>query len=134
MSDISCRFKVARGPIKWLLYRLKVAGITMPWRTIYIIEDYFRSITLRHHELVHIEQLDRMGAIRWFAVICYQFFYPGYPNGELEMEARKRERMQSDYLRKVALLSLTSDAVTPDGNVDKSSDKRDKFTASCDNA
>ena len=44
---------------------------------------------LRKHEVAHWEQAQRMGVLRWYVTLLWQYARYGYRNAPLEIEARK---------------------------------------------
>ena len=57
------KFVKAYGPFKWFLETYGYSGITMPWRSIYVLSPYLQDKKLRRHELVHIAQMRRDGTL-----------------------------------------------------------------------
>lgn len=64
-----------------------MAGITMPWRTIYLLDEFKDKQDLIEHERVHCAQIILDGPV-WFSIrylwwlACY-----GYWNNPYEVEA-----------------------------------------------
>lgn len=85
------KFIIARGFWRWLLNSLGIIGITMPWRRIYILEEYRFNSSLRRHELVHIEQIDREGPVMFTIKYLYWHFRYGYRANPFEREAYAKE-------------------------------------------
>lgn len=81
------RLKQARGPWKWFLTRLGLAGIVMPWRTIYYLPPWHKSPEFIRHELVHIRQIDRDGPVVFAVKYLYWLARYGYANNPYEVEA-----------------------------------------------
>ena len=80
-------FKIAKGPWLWLLDTLDLIAIVMPWRTVYCKADWFHDPTMRTHEMVHIAQIERHGAV-WFSLLyLYYLARYGYRQNPLEIEA-----------------------------------------------
>ena len=68
-------------------------ALTMPWRTVYYDATVRRDqpilwMEVRLHEDVHIEQIDRMGGIKFAVIYLCQLARYGYWNAPLEIEAR----------------------------------------------
>jgi len=84
------RFVIAYGPWRWFLKSQGYRGITMPWRSIYVLEEHFSSSELRYHELIHIEQLERDGTLRFCALYLYYLIRYGYWRNPYEIEAYDR--------------------------------------------
>ena len=80
----------ARGFWKFLLRRLHVAAIVMPWRTIYIAKPYLNHQGLIAHELVHIEQIERDGPIKFSIKYLWWLARFGYWNHPYEVEAYEK--------------------------------------------
>ena len=67
-------------------------GITFQYG-IYIKKGFIKKRSLIVHELVHTMQYERVGGIENFLKqYLLECLTSGYPNGELEQEARKIER------------------------------------------
>lgn len=78
----------------WVLDRFDFAGITMPWRVVYIHPDYMEAEWLARHERQHIKQIDRMGAWKWSFLIVWCYLRYGYRYSPLEIEARDAETIE----------------------------------------
>lgn len=80
------------GPLsRRLLNAFGWAAIVSPWRTIYILEGHEHDPVLRHHELIHIEQMARDGqALFWIKLVWYLIRY-GYEKSPYEVEAYARQ-------------------------------------------
>ena len=72
-----------------ILRLLGLHGLVMPWGTGYILAEH-DSETLRAHEQTHLDQLARMGAMRFAAVYLWQLARDGYYWHPMEIEARVR--------------------------------------------
>ena len=87
---IKPRFITLSYPFDKLFRRLGIAALTMPWGHIYIHPDGVNLPKLRRHELVHIAQIRRDGALRftltylYWLVIKREYWYMPY-----EIEARR---------------------------------------------
>lgn len=75
---------------RFVLARLNAAAITMPWRTVYIAPGH-DSETLRRHEQVHIDQIDRHGPVRFSVLYIWFLIRFGYWRHPFEIEAYKSE-------------------------------------------
>lgn len=87
----------ARGLVRWYLRRTGFWAITLPlWRpTIYVLAEHMDDADLIAHELVHVEQIERMGRVRFLATyLWYQVRY-GYALNPLEQEARQKTAVKS---------------------------------------
>lgn len=87
----SPRFVAANRIETWLLRSLGFAAICWPWKRIAILPEWLDHQTLRKHELIHCEQIDRHGPV-WFSVlaISYLLWY-GYKRSPFEIEAYRRQ-------------------------------------------
>lgn len=83
-------FHPARGPILWWLRAAGVAGITMPWGRAYLIPARLHDQALRAHEAIHLEQLDRLGPVRFVVRYLWLLARHGYERHPMEIEARER--------------------------------------------
>lgn len=81
------RFVVAYGPWRLFLERAGYRAITMPWRSIYVLSGHWDNGELRRHELVHIAQIERLGAVRFSVVYLFYLARYGYRDNPLEKEA-----------------------------------------------
>lgn len=84
------KIKEAKHIFKWFLETFGYAGITMPWKTIHIRKDRMHDQRLIKHEMVHIDQIIRMGAIKFTVVYLWNNIRYGYRNNPLEIEAREK--------------------------------------------
>jgi hypothetical protein len=87
---MNAEFEVAGWFWTKVLNLFGFAAITTPWRTIYILPEWFDHEGLRHHELVHIEQIDRDGPLKFWPKIVYDYFRHGHYSSPYEIEARER--------------------------------------------
>lgn len=70
---------------------LGAVAITMPWRRVYMLPGDFDDITVRRHELVHIGQIERDGAVLFCVKYPWWLLRFGYRNTPYEIEAYDRE-------------------------------------------
>ena len=82
------KFVMAGRLIGWTLRSLGFAAVVSPWRSIYMVPEYFHHDGLRDHELVHIMQMDRDGWRFWPRYI-WQIIKFGYERSPYEVEARR---------------------------------------------
>lgn len=83
---------VAAGPFwRWFLTRYHLAGIVMPWRTIYFLPPWNKCPEFIRHELVHIDQINRDGPIKFSLKYLYWLARYGYRANPYEIEAYGRE-------------------------------------------
>ena len=66
------------------------AGITMPWRTVYLRSDFFHDQWTRMHESIHIEQIERDGAFVFSVKYLWWWARLGYWAIPYEIEAYTR--------------------------------------------
>jgi hypothetical protein len=90
IAGLKAKFVTAYGPWRWLLNSLGCAAITMPWKRIYILSEHQFNESLRRHELVHIEQIDREGAIRFSVKYLWWLLIRGYWENPFEIEAYQK--------------------------------------------
>jgi hypothetical protein len=67
------------------------AAITMPWRRVYVLEVHWNDERLRRHEAVHLEQIERDGAIKFSIQYIWWCLRYGYRLNPYEVEAFKRD-------------------------------------------
>ena len=89
--------KPAPRPILWFLKASNSLAITMPWKTVYCRPGEQGNLPLAAHEAVHVEQIERDGAIKWTIKILYYLMRYGYKSdlNPYENEARKAEKWTS---------------------------------------
>jgi hypothetical protein len=84
------RFVKAYWPWDWILRRGGWAAIPMPWRTVYCRPDVIDDQIMRAHEMVHFEQMERLGTV-WFCIkYVWLSLRLGYHRNPLEIEAWTR--------------------------------------------
>lgn len=74
-----------------MLLAIGARAITMPWRSIYVLAHHWSDARLRRHELIHIEQIGRDGAVRFTLVYLWWLVRYGYWKNPYEVEAYARE-------------------------------------------
>lgn len=62
----------------------------MPWRTVYLRSDFFDNPWTRMHESVHIEQIEREGAVVFSVKYLWWWARLGYWQIPYEIEAYTR--------------------------------------------
>ena len=84
----------ACGLVRWYLRRTGFWAITLPLRTptIYMLAEHRNNSALLAHELVHVEQIRRMGRVRFALMYLWYQVRHGYQNNPLEVEARNRSQ------------------------------------------
>lgn len=76
-------------PIRWWLRATGYRGITMPWRRAYYW-PWPPADGLIAHEEVHLDQLRRLGPVRFVARYLWLLIRHGYEAHPMEIEARER--------------------------------------------
>jgi hypothetical protein len=85
------RFIVAYWPISWFLRRNQFWAIPNPFtRTVYCLPQHIDDPVMRGHEMVHFEQMDREGTIRFCVKYLWFAWRYGYHDNPLEKEAYAR--------------------------------------------
>jgi hypothetical protein len=87
MGPVRHKFVKAYWPWTTLLNTIGCVGIVMPWKSIYYLDNWNKSPEFRRHELVHIAQIERLGAWRFSVLYLYYLARYGYRNNPLEIEA-----------------------------------------------
>ncbi len=85
------KFVPAYGLWRWFLKGAGYRAITMPWRSIYVLREYIEVEELRRHELVHIEQIERDGAVKFSILFLLYLVRYGYRSNPYEQEAYRRQ-------------------------------------------
>jgi hypothetical protein len=73
--------------IRWWLRATGFSAITMPWRVAYY-RDWPPDRGLVAHEEVHLEQIERYGALGFTARYLWLLMRHGYEAHPMEIEAR----------------------------------------------
>ena len=84
------KITTARHVVRWFLRRTGYGAVTMPWQTVYVLPERVKDSGLIRHELVHVEQIKRLGAWRWTWQYLWGLLRHGYENNPLEVEAREK--------------------------------------------
>ena len=79
----------AAGVIALFLRLTGAWAVTMPWKTVYCLPQYQNNADLWAHEMVHIKQIERDGAVLWTLKVFWYLLRYGYKNSPYEIEARK---------------------------------------------
>lgn len=82
--------KTAPLLIQWFLRASNAWAVTMPWKTVYCVPGQEHNDRLAAHEAVHVEQIQRDGAVRWTVKIFYYLIRYGYKKSPYEVEARTK--------------------------------------------
>jgi hypothetical protein len=94
MKYSNVEHKIANGVIKKYMQYKGFKGWTSFWNTIYYIDrSSLLNPYLRKHELKHIEQINRLGRLRFFVEYLWQNIKYGYDNNKFEIEAREAEKV-----------------------------------------
>ena len=84
------KIETARHVVRWLLRRFGYGAVTMPWQTVYVLPERIEDSGLIRHELIHVEQIQRLGAWRWTWQYLWGLLRYGYRDNPLEAEAREK--------------------------------------------
>ena len=84
------KIETARHVVRWFLRRTGYGAITAPWQTVYVLPERVRDAGLIRHEMVHVEQIKRLGAWRWTWQYLTGLLRHGYRDNPLEAEAREK--------------------------------------------
>ena len=79
--------KPAKGLVLWYMNQMKFDGWTSFWDTIYIRESQMNNYPLRVHELTHLNQIKRLGRVRFACMYMYYQWKYGYWKNPSEVEA-----------------------------------------------
>jgi hypothetical protein len=116
-ASVVTNAKAANAGVVWvraaglrlrLLDVLRADGLTLPWRAVYLRPSRFEDADLRAHELVHIEQIARDGALFFSVRYVWWLVRYGYAANPYEIEAYDRvpgwpgRRARLDRARKSA--------------------------------
>ena len=88
-------FRIARGLTRALMIRWGLVGLAMPWGRAYLLEEYSRSTGLRRHELVHLRQIQRDGALLFTLRYLWWLARYGYWKNPYEIEAYSVARLEA---------------------------------------
>lgn len=72
----------------WFLKTTKYSAITMPWSTVYILPEQLSNKGLLAHEKVHLDQIAKVGPLKFTILYLWYNLKYGYWNNPLEIEAR----------------------------------------------
>lgn len=87
---MTVKIQTARHVVRRFLRRTGYGAITMPWQTVYVLPERIRDAGLIRHELVHVEQIQRLGPWKWAALYVWHLVRHGYTDSPLEVEAREK--------------------------------------------
>ena len=80
----------AHPMVAWYLKRTGFRAITLPWKTVHMLDDPHLNPGLLQHEAIHVEQIERLGAFRFTVFYLWYLLRHGYWDNPLEIEARDR--------------------------------------------
>lgn len=81
------QFQIA-GPVwRWVLRRLGLLALVMPWGRVYVLPDEMINGELIAHECVHLDQIERLGPWRFSVLYVFWLIKYGYRANPLEVEA-----------------------------------------------
>ncbi len=80
-------FRLARGPLERFLRSHGFAAVTLPWRRVYVLDEYRFRRDIIAHERVHLEQIDRYGPVLFTLLYVFWLMVYGYECNPLEVEA-----------------------------------------------
>jgi len=86
-SSIFARFKTANSIETWILNRLGMIGLTMPWGTVYLHPDHATDEHLWRHEAWHLHQIVRDGPLTFSVRYLWHLAISGYRANPYEIEA-----------------------------------------------
>ena len=92
-------YRFASAGLVWgtILRHLGFAAVYTPWRTIYILPEYFDHARLRRHEIAHARQCARDGFVKFWARYTYWSIRHGYAKNPYEIEARAAENEETQW-------------------------------------
>lgn len=93
---------IEAGPFwRLILNMFGLIGIVMPWPTptIYYLPPWHKCPQFMVHELVHVEQIHRMGRVCFALTYLYYLARYGYRANPLEIEAYGREESSREEVR-----------------------------------
>ena len=74
----------------WWLQHLWIGGITFGHHVFFKRKQGEVPRHLLVHEVVHVEQIEKLGRIRFYLTYLWELLRHGYRNNKFEVEARKR--------------------------------------------
>lgn len=82
----------ARHIVRWGLRLAGFHGVCLPPWGVFILAERLHDEQLVRHEMVHWQQAQRMGVLRYYLTYIYQVLRYGYRNAPMEREARDELR------------------------------------------
>lgn len=80
-------FRRARGLIERFLRHHGFAAVTLPWRVVYVLDEYAHRRDVIAHERIHLDQIERDGPVKFTLLYLYFLVRYGYENNPFEIEA-----------------------------------------------
>jgi hypothetical protein len=80
-------FYPARGRLERWLRRNGFAAVTLPWRRVYVLDEYQHRRDVIAHEQVHLDQIERYGPACFAILYLWWLCRFGYERHPLEVEA-----------------------------------------------
>lgn len=80
-------FHLASGGLERFLRHNGFAAVTMPWRRVYVLDEYRLREDVIAHEQVHLAQIERYGPARFTLLYLWWLWRYGYDRHPLEIEA-----------------------------------------------
>lgn len=87
------QIRTATGPIKAFMRLCKFKGWTSFWGVVYLMPGWEGYPPLIRHEAKHLEQIERLGRLRFALAYLWELLRRGYWNNRFEVEARAAERV-----------------------------------------
>lgn len=84
--------RTATGLLAWLMRRAGFLGWTSFWSVVYVLPGHEHNERLLRHERAHLEQIERLGRLRFTVAYLWELVRHGYWNNKFEIEARAAER------------------------------------------
>lgn len=66
-------------------------GWTSFWRVVYVLPGHEQNERLLRHERCHLEQIERLGRLRFTSAYLWELMRHGYWSNKFEIEARAAE-------------------------------------------
>ena len=85
------KVRTASGPILWFLKACGFKGWTSFWGVVYLMPGWENYQPLIRHEAKHLEQIERLGRLRFALAYLRELVRRGYWNNKFEVEARAAE-------------------------------------------
>ena len=86
------KVRTASGPILWFMKACGFKGWTSFWSVVYVLPGWETVQWLIRHEAKHLEQIERLGRVRFALAYLGELLRRGYWNNKFEVEARAAEQ------------------------------------------